>query len=302
MALPVERLHLHPPAISELVSCIESGMKKNFKDSSVTIEQCPDLRQPPFNLAASGLCGGTRVADIGGQANLVPVPKRNKQYSILDIAKLMQMPKERGFLFGAGAGPFHVLGYNSELMPNLSYEGDDMKNLTHYAKVLPGGGYSCEKLNASDCAMLCNLFGCEGNPGPVLRVTASKRIGPLNFTDTIRDALKRQFGERIISMGGVFLIKNGTAKIHVMPDFSSTPLITDEQKGSWLKFYDMHAPVVCLGVFHSHDPGLGLRIEHVHCFSDHGDGGHYHFDTTPDVVEYQGYFNVAEVLYRIDRP
>ena len=29
-------------------------------------------------------------------------------------------------------------------------------------------------------------------------------------------------------------------------------------------------------------------------YSRHGDGGHYHYDTTPDEVEYIGYFNLAE--------
>jgi hypothetical protein len=87
-----------------------------------------------------------------------------------------------------------------------------------------------------------------------------------------------------------------------MPDFSPTPLITDEQKQNWLKFYEMDSPLVCLSVLHSHDPGLDLRIEHTHCFSDHGEGGHYHYDTTPEEVQYEAWFNVAEVLYRIDRP
>ena len=48
--------------------------------------------------------------------------------------------------------------------------------------------------------------------------------------------------------------------------------------------------------------GLDLRIEHFHCFSDHGEGGHYHYDVTPDDVQYTGFFNVAEKIYRIDRP
>lgn len=64
----------------------------------------------------------------------------------------------------------------------------------------------------------------------------------------------------------------------------------------------MEAPLVCLSVFHSCDPGYDLRIEHTHCFSDHNQGGHYHDDTTPAEVEYEAYFNTAEVLYRIDRP
>ena len=48
--------------------------------------------------------------------------------------------------------------------------------------------------------------------------------------------------------------------------------------------------------------GLKLRMEHFHCFSDHGHGGHYHYDVTPDDVSYLGYFNVGDVLYRVDEP
>lgn len=48
--------------------------------------------------------------------------------------------------------------------------------------------------------------------------------------------------------------------------------------------------------------GLDLRVEHTHGFSHHGEGGHYYIDTTPDTVEYLGYFLPAEFVYRIDRP
>lgn len=302
MSLPIDHRNLHPPPLSDLVDCICSGLKQNFKESSVTIEQCTDLRRPPFNLAGAGLSGSPRIADVGGQANLSPSPKLDKRYDILEIAKAMEMPKERGFLLGAGAGPFHVVGRNCELMPNVSYAGEQVTNRTHSARVTQDGGCACERLDSTECALMCNLYASEGLPGPVLKVTARGRTGKLNFTDAIRFAIKKQFGEKPISLGGVFIIKSGKAKLHVMPDFSSGPLVTTEAKMNWLRFYNMSAPLVCLSVFHSHDPGLGLRIEHTHCFSSHGEGGHYHYDVTPDVVEYEGYFNVAEVLYRIDRP
>lgn len=48
--------------------------------------------------------------------------------------------------------------------------------------------------------------------------------------------------------------------------------------------------------------GFDLRLEHTHCFSHHGDGGHYHQDTSPDSVHYLGYLLPAELLFRIDRP
>jgi len=41
--------------------------------------------------------------------------------------------------------------------------------------------------------------------------------------------------------------------------------------------------------------GLDLRVEHTHGYNiEKGQGGHYHYDTTPDIIEYVGYFNLAE--------
>lgn len=49
-------------------------------------------------------------------------------------------------------------------------------------------------------------------------------------------------------------------------------------------------------------------MEHTHCFSTEGSnaGGHYHGDLPAvkgvEEVEYEGYFNVAKTLYRVDKP
>ena len=43
-------------------------------------------------------------------------------------------------------------------------------------------------------------------------------------------------------------------------------------------------------------------MQHFHSFSHHGEGGHYHIDTTPEDVEYLGFFNLGETLYRVDQP
>jgi hypothetical protein len=47
----------------------------------------------------------------------------------------VELEEKSGFVLGAGAGPFHVLGMNSELMHDLSYRGEEVTNLTHYAKI-----------------------------------------------------------------------------------------------------------------------------------------------------------------------
>ena len=49
-------------------------------------------------------------------------------------------------------------------------------------------------------------------------------------------------------------------------------------------------------------PGYDLRKEHFHCFSDHGQGGHYHHNTSAEDAVYTGYFNIAEDVYRVDKP
>lgn len=111
----------------------------------------------------------------------------------------------------------------------------------------------------------------------------------------MRKSLENQFPNESIGLGGVFCVKKGKVKIHVMPEFSRKPLQSDDDVENWLNFYEMDAPFTCLSVFVSKDPGLDLRVEHTHGLNkEQGQGGHYHYDTTADIVEYTGYFNLAE--------
>jgi len=303
-SLPIKKHILYPPPLSDLATLLTSSLKTNFKDVTASVVQCPDLKLAPFSLAASGLSGHELIADVGGPPYLHPLPNFSKKYSLLSLMKMMEMSPDKGFVIGAGAGPFHVVGRNSELMPNLSYFGDTVTNLTKYAKVDENGGCVCDAVpgNSTDCALMANLFGCDGDTGDVLKIVARSRTGKSNFTSAIQDILQEKYGDQPVSLGGVFLIKKGKAMLHVMPDFSTEPLEMDKM-GEWLKFYECRAPLVCLSTFHSVDPGLGLRMEHTHCFSSHGEGGHYHFDCGDvEEVEYEGYFNTAKVIYRIDQP
>lgn len=239
------------------------------------------------------------------------------------IAKdYMQMSSERGMLIGAGAGPFHVLGQNAELAPNLAWKTgwDNVTNLTYFAKIDDSaslnGKVVCERCPSTDCALMMNLFGSSGSPGPVLRIAARKRVGTTqSFTDVIRLALGDHFGDGTpVSLGGVFVIRKGVAKFHVMPDFpreDQLPFKDAKQLTDWLTFHNFivdggnqQDEIVCLSVLHSADPGekMGLRMEHTHCFSVNGRGGHYHYDLEDEEIEYEAYFNVAETTFRVDRP
>jgi hypothetical protein len=304
---PIVKHGLHAPPLSELAPIIATGLQKNFKHVTAQVVVCPDLYESPFCLATSGICGSERIADVGGLVHLHPTPDFTKKYSLLSLMEDMELLDGKGSIIGAAAGPFHQIGHNSELIPNLS-KGDNVDNRTHWAEIGDDSQYVSGPVpnNSTDCGLMANLFASDGLPGPVLKITANYRTGSLNFTAAIQEALKTCYGELPVSMGGVFLIKKGKAKIHVMPDFCQKPLPVDDAF-DWLRFFEMETPLVCLTVFHSYDPGWNLRPEHTHCFGieEHGKkarGGHYHFDTTPEEVEYEAYLNTAKLLYRIDQP
>lgn len=300
MMMDTKHAKLHLPALDELCTVLSDGLSKHFKNVSVTVEDCPNLEEEPFHLAAKGICGNPRLADIGGVPYLVPLVRRDKIYDFSQIAKDIDLPE--AFIIGAGAGPHHHIGVNAELIPNVKL-GAGMKNNTHFVKVKDDGGFTMAKLGNTGMCLLANIFASDGKPGKVLKVVAKHRnANASNFVTVMRLALKDKYGDQPVGMGGVFLLDKGKAKIHVMPNFSETPLKTEEDVNSWLKFYEVSGPLIVLSTFISSDPGLDLRVEHSHCFSTHGDGGHYHWDVTPETVEYEGYFNPAEFIYRIDPP
>jgi hypothetical protein len=308
--MKVDKFPLDPPSLEELAQKLKPALEQNYNTSSITIETCPDLRKTPFHLATQGLSGDERIADVGGQPNLFPEPRLDCKFSLPALAQAMEMDPKGGSLIGAGAGPFHVLGTNSELAPNISWQDgfDNINNQSHFAKIdKADGSVRVAKCPSTDCALMVNLFGSASLPGPVIKISARGRKGSFkSFTECIRQALSSVYGdERPISLGGAFVITSGRSRFHVMPDFPEKPFENSKQLNDWLTYHDFDAPIVCLSVLHSADPNkLGLRMEHTHCFSAGGEnkGGHYHYDESGEDVEYEGYFNTARAIYRVDRP
>eukprot|EP00055_Hartaetosiga_balthica_P007530 m.26004 g.26004 ORF g.26004 m.26004 type:complete len:330 (-) comp5817_c0_seq3:339-1328(-) len=292
---------LHVPDEDELVKVLTDGLKGNFGNVSVSFEACPDLTKEPYFLASKGLCGHPRLVDVGGVPNLVPVVKRNKIYNLKDVAKAIGLPG--AFFIGAGAGSSRLVGVNCELMPNSHIATSEIN--THFAKVDPKTDkIILEHYASNEFGLLANFLATDGSmDGNVLKIEVDTRIGEENFVSCIRNTLHAFYGkDKPVGLGGVFVIETGDAKIHVMPNFSDAPLDTDDDVEEWLNFYTCHSPLTCLSVLISSDPGLDLRVEHTHCFSAHGEGGHYHCDTTPKEVKYCAYFQVAPEIFRVDPP
>ena len=76
----------------------------------------------------------------------------------------------------------------------------------------------------------------------------------------------------------------------------------------FLQFYESVGPKLqCYSVLWTGDPtggNLNLRESgehtHFHSYKDKKDAGHYHFDVTPEEIEYEGYFNTAKEVHRVN--
>lgn len=303
-----EKFQLHVPKLEELCNVLQTGLKTNFAEAQVSVVDCPDLTKEPFQFPVKGLCGQPRITDVGGVPYLVPLVQKDKEYNMNTVAKEVELPG--AFILGAGAVPSRTVGMNAELMPLVLTEvpGRPAVNGSYFSSINPADGQCLQERYSdkfSDCnfGLLANLYACEGKPGKVIEVRAKKRTGEESLVGALRNTLEAHYPDKSLALGGTFIIQKGKAKIHIMPrEFSVCPLNNNDDVNGWLKHFEVSAPLICQSVLVSRDPGLDLRVEHTHCFSHHGEGGHYYIDTTPDTVEYLGYFMPAEFVYRIDRP
>ncbi|XP_066244806.1 ester hydrolase C11orf54 homolog isoform X1 [Euwallacea similis] len=302
---PVETKSLHVPPLEEVAEVFRSYLPTNFKEVNVEVVESPNLTEGPFYLAAPGLNGNPKILEIGGTQYLLPLVTREKVYDLKDVAKLIAV--EPVLLIGAGAGPFPYVGVNCEGIVNLKIENGIADQQTRTSKVEGADEHMVVQVlpnNETRIALLGNLFASQGKTGKVIKVSAKQRIAKKNFIETLRNSIEEKYGKQhLVGIGGAFLIRQGKARQHVMRDFSKTPITDNNAVNNWLKFYEMSAPLIAVGTFTSNDGGeLDLRVQHFHSFSTHGEAGHYHYDTTPDTVEYVGYFNVAHEIVRVDKP
>lgn len=298
----------YKPDLNEVVEVLSRGLKNNFETVSVSAVDCPDLTKAPFNLTSPGLSGDEKLIELGGPPYLVPVVQRDKLYDLVQLARHLR--RDPALLIGAGAGPWPHVGVNCEGIINFTVRNGSVAQGTRVVTVEPVGaakgrsGYLQRTLPASETrvALMGNYLLSDGSPGRVIRVVAKKRTGEANFITSIRETLQKHYGDKVVGLGGAFAVHEGRVKHHVMPGFSSTPLCSDQDVDTWLHYFDMRAPIVHLGTLVTGDLDLDLRVQHFHGYSAHGDGGHYHGDTTPDVVHYEGYFALASAVLRIDPP
>ncbi|RLU16321.1 hypothetical protein DMN91_012081 [Ooceraea biroi] len=308
--LSIKSRPLYQPSLEELVDVLEEGLRANFVEVTIGITDCPNFNEQPYNFHREGLCGNPIVFDIGDPAYLLPSAQRDKFYDVKSLLRHLNYNTTDCLVIGAGAGPWPRTGCNCELIMKMHLSPrQEVENATRYAFVGKTPNEECVlhqvPVNEDETtfALLGNLYVCEGRPGQVIGVRAKKRTGNLDFIACMQKALGSRYKDKLVGMGGTFVMRNGKIKQHVMRDFSKTPLNSEAELNNWLRFYEMETPLTAVGTFVSAETDLDLRVQHFHSASDENKlGGHYHIDTTPDTIEYEGYFNVATIIHRVDQP
>ncbi|XP_031627178.1 ester hydrolase C11orf54 homolog [Contarinia nasturtii] len=291
---------LYVPSLSEMVAALSTGLQKNFAEVSVKELESPDLTAEPFHLAASGLFGSPTIINIASPQTV----DRTQVYDVASIGRRAIPNAKSVFVCGAGAGPHPLNSSHCEVIYNLKANDDgSLVNETHFA-ALTAGDELCDTVKypqvQSKFAFLANLFVSEGLRGKVLHVKCKKRTGKSDFITACRNSVGDAFGNKNVGVGGVFLLKNGNAYQHLLRDFVKARKHRDELVESRFKFFEMPGTLTGLGTFVFDEMDFDLRVQHFHTFSNSNWGGHYHYDTTPDTVEYEAFFNVAHRLIRVD--
>ncbi|PAV91178.1 hypothetical protein WR25_19241 [Diploscapter pachys] len=295
-------IECHTPSLDELKQVFETSLRENFQHVQVDIVKCPDTSEPPFEMTSTGFGKDMRIAEVGGPGNIYPVVRKENQFSFKKIAEVCQLPD--GHVMGPGAGPWPIIGVNCEMVADANCAANKFETRVIKIEELTEKRYELSRTSEPTFNLLANLAISKPNDrsSDVVHFKCSVRTGKKNLPETIRQGLATKFGNTPVSMAGVFILDNGKAKIHVMPDFPSCAWGHEKEVNEWLRFFEMPGPLVNVSVIHSYDPGHKLRLEHTHCYSsqNQGDGGHYHYDVSPETVSYEGWFAPAQKIYRID--
>ena len=311
---------LYTPSLKDIEKYLQKELSSYYKQIKISVVSCPDLSKWG-NLASKGICGNGKLVEVGGP-RFVASKYQKRCYSMPELLKICQMKK--GLFTGAAAVSFDVVGNNAELVPNVFINNEtkqETKNNSRYAKIDKFDSPKIDLYNSLYHGCFSNLFLCDGkDKDDVLYIHCKHKIGDLNFPRAINQCLMKYLKDngldcsKQIGMGGVIKVLNGKIESLIMPNYPNYnkqgfgDLITynNDMMKQWLNFYDYGPNLIMMTCIVTDDPTpnnlLDVRKEHTHFYSLDGtqQGGHYIDSATPNEIEYEAYFSLANTYYRID--
>ena len=312
MQLKIEKAKFTEYSLDKISDALQSGLSSNYKAVEVSIVDCPNLRD--WDCPSEGISGNQKIIDVGGEPYMHDPKFIGAEFDYEEISKMIG--SEKSYALGAGSGAMSCLdGHCGELVINENLITDESKSII--ARVGKNKECFSEKYTARKHGGLGNVFYTDGIRGKVIKIKIKGRSGEQgSLTQAMRKALSDNLKIKDnghIALAGVFRILNGKIRSHVQPDYKDIKheYYDPEQMKcvkDFLQFYEPVGPELqgyC--VLWTGDPtgrNLNLRESgehtHFHSYTKENVAGHYHFDVTPEEIEYEGYFNTAEEVHRVN--
>ena len=311
MQLKIEKGTFSEFSLDKICEALQIGLSKNYKEVNVSVIDCPNLRN--WDCPAEGISGNQKIIDVGGEPYMHDPKFLGTEFDYKEISK--QIDSEQSYALGASSGAMSCLnGHCGELIINENLITDESKSII--ARVSENKKCIVEKYTAKKHGGLGNIYYTDGKKGKVLKLIIKGRNGKQgSLPQAIRTALIENLTteDNQLALAGVFRILNGKIRSHVQPDYKDIKHEYYDPKlmkcvKDFLQFYEPVGPELqCYSVLWTGDPtggNLNLRESgehtHFHSYNHDRDAGHYHFDVTPDEIEYEGYFNNATEVHRVN--
>ena len=312
MQLKIEKSKFKEYSLNKISEALQSGLSNNYKVVEVSIVDCPNLRD--WDCPSEGISGNQKIIDVGGEPYMHDPKLIGAEFDYEEISKMIG--SEKSYALGAGSGAMSCLeGHCGELVINENLITSESKSII--ARV--GSNKECiaEKYTARKHGGLGNVFYSDGGRGKVIKIKIKERSGeqgslPQSMRKALSDNLKIE-GNDHLALAGVFRMLKGKIKSHVQPDYADIKheYYDPEQMKcvkDFLQFYEPVGPELQgYSILWTGDPtggDLNLRESgehtHFHSYTKENIAGHYHFDVTPEEIEYEGYFNTAEEVHRVN--
>ena len=312
MQLKIEKSKFKEYSLDRISDALQSGLSNNYKLVEVSIVDCPNLRN--WGCPSEGISGNQKIIDVGGEPYMHDPKLIGAEFDYEEISKMIG--SEKSYALGAGSGAMSCLdGHCGELVINENLITDESKSII--ARVGKNKECIAEKYTARKHGGLGNVFYTDGVRGKVIKIKIKGRSGEQgSLTQAMRKALSDNLQIKDndhMALAGVFRILNGKIRSHVQPDYKDIKHEYYDPKQmkcvkDFLQFYEPVGPELqgyC--VLWTGDPtggNLNLRESgehtHFHSYTKENIAGHYHFDVTPEEIEYEGYFNTAEEVHRVN--
>ena len=312
MQLNIEKSNFTKYSLEKISKALQVGLSNNYKVVEVSIVDCPNLRN--WGCSSEGISGNQKIIDVGGEPYMHDPNFIGAEFDYEEISKIIG--SQKSYALGAGSGAMSCLdGHCGELIINENLITSESKSII--ARVGRNKECIAEKYTARKHGGLGNVFYTDGVKGKVIKIKIHGRSGeqgslPQAMRKALKDNLKIEKNEHL-ALAGVFRILNGKIRSHVQPDYSDIKHEYYDPKQmkcvkDFLQFYEPIGPELQgYSVLWTGDPtggDLNLRESgehtHFHSYTKQNIAGHYHFDVTPEEIEYEGYFNTAEEVHRVN--